>query len=251
MVMFRLFARMFSIAAVVSSLVVLGLGGAASADPINILTPGDPIVGIWQTTAENSSTTSTVGTTQAGQYPAAEPPSAAIDGSVDTKYLNFGTGGGSGVTSPTKGEGTGFYVTPLGATGGLATLVTGIRFATANDAPERDPLTITLEGSNATGADLALGVNWTLIYSGSTGLEPLFSNTPEHRKQYGDVQSFANSEYFTSYRVLVTSHRGVANSVQYSEVELLGQVIPEPSTAVLAALGLLGVALFARRRRAR
>ena len=67
-------------------------------------------------------------------------------------------------------------------------------------------------------------------------------------KTYGDVQSFANLGSFTSYRVLITSQRGSANSVQYSEVQLLGQVVPEPSSALLAGLGLLGVALFAGRR---
>ncbi len=179
--------------------------------PVNILSPGDPIFGIWNTTAGGDSTASSAGS-GAGQYPAAQAPPNAIDGHVNTKYLNFGNGD-SGVSSPTKGVGTGFYVTPLVG----STMLTGLRFATANDHSPRDPLTITLEGSNAVGADLTLGSSWTTIYSGPTGLEPVLA-----RNTYGDVQGLPASDYYTSYRALVTSQRDNANSVQYSAVELLG-----------------------------
>src|SRR6187397_1610335 len=83
---------------------------ARAADPL--LAPGDPIVAIWNTTAGGDSTDSTAGTANAGQYPAGEAAPLAIVGKLNTKYLNFGTGGG-GVSSLVKGVGTGFYVTPV------------------------------------------------------------------------------------------------------------------------------------------
>jgi hypothetical protein len=214
-----------------------------------ITAPGDPITGIWQTTVGGDSTTSTAGTGSAGQYPAGEPPAAAIDGRYQnlpapngaTKYLNFGTGGGSGVSAITKGVGTGFFVTPvLGPS-----IVTGIQIATANDAPERDPLTVSLEGSNATGAALEMGSSWTVINpSINLGID-----TNPGRYTLAPAVTFANTTPYTSYRVLVQTQRASANSTQYGELNLLGVVIPEPSTIVLAAAGLLGLVVAVRRRK--
>ncbi len=191
----------------VASVALAGATGHGA--PVNILWPGDPIFGIWDTTVGGDSTPSSPGS-GAGQYPAAQAPPSAIDGDVSTKYLNFGDGAESGA-STTKGVGTGFYVTPTFG----PSVVDGLRFATANDHSPRDPITITLEGSNATGADLTLGANWTHIYSGPTGLQPVLA-----RNTYGDVQTVSPSDDYTSYRVLVASQRDAANSVQYSEVEL-------------------------------
>ena len=216
-----------------------------------VTAPGDPITGIWNTTIGGNSTTSTPGTAAAGQFPAGEPPSAAIDGRYlspygatppqGTKYLNFGTGGGSGVSTTTKGVGTGFFVTPaLGPS-----FVTGIQVATANDAPARDPLIVSLEGSNATGPALELGSSWTVIQSSIN----LGIDTDPGRFILAPAVTFANTTPYSSYRVLVQSQRGSANSVQYGELNLLGVAIPEPSTFVLAAAGLVGLVVAARRRR--
>lgn len=218
---------------------------------VKITNPGDPITGIWQTTIGGNSTASTAGTANAGQYPAGEPPAAAIDGRYTqpygatppqgTKYLNFGTGGGGGVSAITKGVGTGYYVTPaLGPS-----IVTGIQIATANDAPERDPLTVSLEGSNATGADLALGSSWTLIDDSIN----LGIDTNPGRYFLAPMQTFTNTTQYTSYRVLVQTQRASANSTQYGELTLHGIVIPEPSTIALAAAGLIGLVVAARRRK--
>jgi hypothetical protein len=210
---------------------------ARAADPL--LAPGDPIVAIWNTTAGGDSTDSTAGTANAGQYPAGEAAPLAIDGKLNTKYLNFGTGGG-GVSSLVKGVGTGFYVTPVFGN----SVATGFRVSTANDAPERDPISIILEGSNATGADLKLGTSWTTIFSGATGLA-----VDPGRNKDGPEVDFANAAAYTSYRVLVSGQRASANSVQYSELQIYGAAVPEPSTWVLAGMGLL--ALVGLRRRVR
>ena len=215
-----------------------------------VTNPGDPIVGIWQTAIGGNSTASTAGTANAGQYPAGEPPAQAIDGRYlspygatapqGSKYLNFGTGGGSGVSAITKGVGTGYYVTP--AIG--PSIVTGIQIATANDAPERDPLTVSIEGSNATGADLALGSSWTVIQSSVN----LGIDTNPGRFILAPIVTFANTTPYTSYRVLVQSQRASANSTQYGELNLFS-AIPEPSTIALAAAGLLGLVVAVRRRK--
>ncbi|HUT35698.1 MAG TPA: hypothetical protein VNE39_19575 [Planctomycetota bacterium] len=56
--------------------VLLGAASDAAADPIT--NPGDPIYGIWSTTAGGNSTPSSAGT-GGGQYPATQSPANAID----------------------------------------------------------------------------------------------------------------------------------------------------------------------------
>ena len=104
--------------------------------------------------------------TSSGQYPSNQVPSMCIDFNSTTKYLNYGTGSISGLSSNTTGVKTGFY-TVLSAG---AAVVNSLQMQTANDFPARDPITCTLEGSNATGAALSIGSSWTLLYNGSTGI---------------------------------------------------------------------------------
>ena len=139
-----------------------------------------------------------------------EYPARAIGNSTETKYLNFG----ANLLPQTSGTDTGFYVTPSISN---ASLVVALRFATGNDLEQRDPLTVTLEGTNSTSLDI--GSSWTLIYNGSTGLE-----SDPGRKRYGVQQSFTNTIRYASYRLLVTSKRGIAYAVQYSEVQIIGFV---------------------------
>ena len=203
----------------------------------DVTAPGDPITGIYQTLVGGNSITSSVGT-NTGQYPAAEAPQFAIDNSTATKYLNFGNGN-QNTSAAGKGVGTGFFVTPASG----FSVLTGVHFAAANDSPERDPLTITIEGTTAT-SNLNLGSSWTLIYSGPTGLA-----TDPGRNTFGPIQSFLNGAAYTSYRVLISSERDApinANSVQYSEIELIGHLVPAPAGAL--SLGFAGFVMGARRR---
>lgn len=152
--------------------------------------------------------------------PGNEPVGAAIDKNFTTKYLNFG------------GQGSGLRVTP--AIG--ATIVTSLVLTSANDAPERDPASYVVRGSND-------GSNFTDISSGAV---PAFSG------RFVDQElSFANSRPYTTYEVVFPTvfNSTANNSMQIGEVQLIGSAaVPEPGTFALLGLGVLP--LLNRRRRA-
>src|SRR5436190_660974 len=81
--------------------------------------------------------------------PGSEGVANAIDG-TPAKYLNRDLANDA--------KPAGFVVTP----GVGVTWVTGIAMESANDAPDRDPLSITIEGSNDATADYTTGT-WVVI----------------------------------------------------------------------------------------
>ncbi|MBI5383836.1 MAG: HYR domain-containing protein [Verrucomicrobia bacterium] len=129
--------------------------------------------------------------------PAAQRAEQAIDKNVNTKYLNFDK------------LNSGFTLTTF-----RGTVVTGLRFTTANDAPERDPLSFTLEG---TSGDVRTGP-WVAIASGSTGL-----GTDPGRLQTRDADTFVNTTSYIAYRLRFPTVRdaAAANSMQIAEVQFL------------------------------
>jgi hypothetical protein len=183
--------------------------------------PGDAIVAVHQATVGGNHVPSTVGG-GAGQYLANESPANVVDNAPGTKHLNFGNGNG-GVSSPTKGVGTGFYVTPaLGPS-----IVTGVQLATANDSPNRDPLTVSIEGTNATG-NYNAGATWTLIADNVD----LGIATDPGRQTYGPIVRFLNTTAYRSYRVIIKSQRGSDIGVQYAELNLVGREALPPRVLV-------------------
>ncbi len=82
-----------------------------------------------------------------GDWPANERVLQAIDDQIVTKYLHF-----KGETQP-----TGLQVTPNAG----PTVVTGVRFCSANDAEPRDPVKYELSGSN-----VSIDGPYTLIAKG-------------------------------------------------------------------------------------
>ena len=178
--------------------------------PIAIITrAGDPIVGLYNTSAGGPTGV------RNGRYSGtAEEPPKAIDNNVTTKYLNFGSTGWFSVTAPAPGVDTGFYVTPIINN---ASVAIALRFATADDQPDRDPLSVTLEGTNSTLLDLAS--SWSLIYNGSTGIDP---TADPGRRRFVPQQNFSNTIAYRSYRLLVTSQRSAAWAAQYAEAQIIG-----------------------------
>jgi len=169
----------------------------------NVLQPGDPIIA----SSANSPTTEAVAN--------------AIDG-APTKYLNFDTSTGKGLLP------SGFVVTPSVG----VTRVTGMRIETANDGPERDPKTVTLEGSNDASITSFSGGNWEPIAT----IDVPASTTRFLTREF----DFPNLKPYKSYRWTVTA-TATDNTccMQVAEVELLGSTLPpdvtQPGDPIIAS----------------
>jgi len=168
----------------------------------DITNPGDPIMGTPD------------------DFPSGENPPKAIDNNIDTKYLNFGK------------ENSGFTVMP---SVGL-TIINGISLTTANDAPERDPASVTIRGSQdgVTFVDIVVGLSTPLS---------------DDRKSKASFD-FLNTDYYNVYEVTFPTLKdsGSANSMQIAEVELTGTVIPEPAFfGLLSSIIFVGTAILRRK----
>lgn len=187
-----------------------GAGGTGG----SILGPGDSIIAFDTDTNASSG------------FPQNEAPSFAIDGNSESKYLNF------------SGVNTGFIVTP----GGGASVISAFTLTTGNDSPGRDPRAYVIYGTNdaITSAENSDGSseNWVQIQGGTL-------NPPAGRGEAYASEAVTNSTAFTSYRFDVVGNGG-DNLMQFAEIQFDGTFIPEPSSAMLAMLGLLPV--FRRRR---
>jgi len=133
-------------------------------------------------------------------------PYRAIDNDPATKFFSY-----SGDTEP-----TGLDVTPsIGRT-----IVTGLRIATANDSPVRDPVKFELWGSNA-----SIDGPYTLI---ATGDIVDFNQTATWpRNSWGQTPiTFANNKGYDHYRLTLYPIRDASaadgNGLQIGEFELLG-----------------------------
>ena len=166
--------------------------GSLYTGPADITAPGDVVQGVPND----------------GDWPPAETPDLAIDDDVNTKYLHF-----KGATEP-----TGFQATP--SVGG--TVVTGLTFTTANDAPERDPVAFELYGSKD-----SIDGPYTLIATGDIA-EFNQETAWERFTMTSTMISFENLVAYDHYQVLFPAVRdaGSANSMQIAEVELIGVVSP-------------------------
>ncbi len=95
-------------------------------------------------------------------------------------------------------------------------MVTAFQFATANDVEGRDPLAITIEGSDADNAGKDQGGGFTLIYAGPSGLD-----AEPGRLHWGACVGFANRTAARTNRGRgARSRDDNANGTQYSEFRL-------------------------------
>ncbi len=177
----------------------------------NILSSADAVAGLKQTAAGNPNVFAVSGT----DFSTAESAVNVKDGNTATKYYNTGQDGAN-----PPGINTGFVITPqLGYS-----IINGIQFATANDVPARDPVSITIEGSNAGNAGSAGGNGFVPVWAGPTSLA-----VDPGRTTYGRQYTFVNSAAYKNYRVLVTATSGSGGGAQYSEVKLFGQALTAPA----------------------
>ena len=148
-----------------------------------------------------------------GDYYPGEEPDNILDGNITTKYTNYGRCNFTYTTTPADcGPNTGFYLTLQNG----PTALSAIRICTATSLSTRDPMTMTVEGSNQTGSALTLGSSWTLIYNGSTGIQ-----LSTGRGVYGSTQIVSNTIVYASYRMLILTTRNISSAVQYAEVDLI------------------------------
>ncbi|CAF1354255.1 unnamed protein product [Adineta ricciae] len=173
-------------------------------------TMNETVYAIWNTTAGSNSLASYSGYGQGNFYPS-ETPSSVFDNISNSSYSSYGVCNYS-TWDLSCGKNTGFYITFKNG----PYLLRAFRICAGHFRAARDPLTITIEGSNLAGAALTLGTSWTLIYNGSTGL-----TTVPGRSMCGELQTTENSLWFSSYRLLVTAKRSVDTCVEYSEVNFL------------------------------
>ncbi len=127
--------------------------------------------------------------------PANEDVLKAIDNNPQTKYLNFDKLNAGLTVTPAIGK----------------TVVAGLRLTSANDAPERDPTSYVLAGSN----------------DGTTYVEIAHGAVPDFVNRFTAVTvGFTNTIAYLHYRLLFPTVRnaGSAVAVQIAEVELLGSV---------------------------
>ena len=152
--------------------------------------PSEPAAALLDVTAPGDVIVAT-----SSRSPGGEEVDKAIDNTSSTKYLNFDK------------LNTGFTVTP----GKGSSVVTGLRLTSANDAPDRDPTSFVLSGSQT-------GGTFTEIASGSI---PNFTN------RFTTVSvSFTNDVAYNHYRLIFPTVRNPATDVamQIAEVEFLGYI---------------------------
>ncbi|CAF1313602.1 unnamed protein product [Adineta steineri] len=168
----------------------------------------ETIFEIWNTTASGNSL-SAIPSFYTGSYWPTQPAENLFDGNLATDYTNHGMCNYT-YYDVSCGEKTGFYLTMYNKSMSLVAFYLG----TNEYDSMRDPLSVTIEGSNLYGSELTFGSSWTLIYEGSSGLI-----SDPGRSSFGAIQILPNNSMrFASYRFLVTSKRGSENSASYSEV---------------------------------
>src|SRR5437763_1458727 len=195
----------------------------------------------------------TIGTAAAtNNWPSGENPSNVRDNSSATKYLNFAK------------FNTGFIASPG------TSVVNGIRFNTANDAPGRDPTSFSLYGSNSVVVTGTEPAGTTFDESSFTPIALNVSitglQTDPGRQVFLPSQSFVNTTPYSTYLVLFPTVRTAANDATNNSMQIgdailthtleaavidvtsaatpiTGGVLPEPASVGLLGVGGLGLLL--------
>ncbi|MCB1097607.1 MAG: carboxypeptidase regulatory-like domain-containing protein [Verrucomicrobiae bacterium] len=171
------------------------VGSSARADSsavptlVDITRPGDTIVAISDGFSSS---------------PPGEGVENAIDNDPNTKYLNTDYTGEPGFEITLFSETPSSTISP----GEYYSLITGIRLTSANDAPNRDPASVKIEG-------LDRDTQWITIVDNLA--------VPEFTARFQtQTLTFANTATYSKYRVRFTAKPIESCCVQIAEVELLG-----------------------------
>lgn len=203
-----MFSKMFLMSKL--ALLVLTLTGASMAE--DLLSPSDTVFG-GQLTGGNFQVGMNGFAAGANNWPGGEAPLNALDG-VGQKYLNFAE------------FNTGIVVTP----GIGPSVATSLKLWAANDAPERDPASYEIYGTNAVLGNGPFPVSsFVLITSGDLALPG--SRNPGGGATLNDanlqvVEFNGNGTAYTSYMIIfpTVKNAGSANSMQIAEIQLDGSV---------------------------
>jgi hypothetical protein len=154
-----------------------------------------------------------------------EGVSNVVDRTTD-KYLTFGQDSTNVGGAPFQGP-VGFVLTPSQG----SSVVSALRIRTDNDAPERDPADIMLEGSTDGGSTYTTILPDTLLAlpqnRNAEGLPLDLTNQPL------EEVDFVNTNAYTTYRVTIENVRSnaIANSMGVAEIEFLGTLTGPPTIA--------------------
>lgn len=185
-------------------------------------------------------------------WPSGELPEYAADGSVQTKYMNFGK------------TNTGYIFTPSAG----STIVSGINFTTANDGSDRDPASYILWGSNTATASMTAGAVFD-VENYFTKISEGVLTLPSGRLESGGDVTFTNTTAYNTYLlVFPTVKNPAANSMHIGEARLqlstgsplttsgvfgggqLTDIVPEPSSTSILCLTFSGLLAIRKRRQA-
>jgi hypothetical protein len=185
-----------------------------NAGTAGVLAPGNPVVGV------NFGFES--------RYPNGERPALAIDQLPGTKYLNFGE------------DRSGLIITNVEG----AAKVVRMRLTTAGDAPERDPASFELWGTNnlIASQDNTDGLNdenWSLITTGALTL-------PAARLDATTLVPINATVAYKSFKLVfpTVKNSATANSMQIADVQFY---VPEPASLAMALVGLVAACSMRRR----
>lgn len=190
--------KMFHFAAATAVFCVGGLRSVAAP----LLSPATPVYG--GIVSGGNFVTGTIGSAlNTNNWPSAEPPGQVVDGESGTKHVNFHT------------TDTAFIFS-----GSVARVASRMQISVPNDAPERDPASYRLYGTNVAIPALTSGntmavSTFTLISSGNLTL-------PDARFQRQMIP-IANTVAYTSYLLVfptIKNGQFAGNAMQLAEVQL-------------------------------